>query len=74
MFDSDRGEEFVTIIAASAGEAMRQFREQGLDRLGYAIVSRIGAHRFSVVEGEAPTDLFGGRTMVAATFSRRTGA
>ncbi len=74
MFDSDTREEFVTIIATDAGEAMRQFREQGLDRLGYAIVSRVGAHRFSVVDAGTPTDLFGGRSMVAATFSRRVAA
>jgi hypothetical protein len=64
-------EEFVTIIAPSTGEAMRQFKAQGLDRQGFAIAGRIGRHKFSVVSGEGASELFRGQTLVAATFSRR---
>ena len=64
-------EEFVTIIAPSTGEAMRQFKAQGLDRQGFAIAGRIGQHRFSMVEGPHAIDLFPGQSLVAATFSRR---
>lgn len=66
-------EDFVTIIAASAGEAMRQFKAQGLDAQGYAIAGRVGPHRFSVVDSGGSSDLFPGREMIAATFSRRVG-
>ncbi len=74
MFDANLREEFITIIASDAADAMRQFRQQGLDRQGYSIVHRMGAHRFSVVTGDTPTALFGGQAMIAATFSRRVNA
>ena len=67
-------EEFVTIIAASTGEAMQQFKAQGLDRQGFAIAGRIGQHRFSLVDGAHADDLFPGQSLVAATFSRRVPA
>lgn len=66
-------EDFVTIIAPSTGEAMRQFKAQGLDVMGYAITGRIGRHRFSLVDGTGSSELFPGREMIAATFSRRVG-
>lgn len=66
-------EDFITIIAPSTGEAMRQFQAQGLDAQGYAIAGRVGRHRFSVVEGGGSAELFQGREMIAATFSRRVG-
>ncbi|WP_423066067.1 hypothetical protein [Devosia sp. CN2-171] len=64
-------EEFVTIIAPSTGDAMRQFKAQGLDRQGFAIAGRIGQHRFSLVDGPHAADPFPGQSLVAATFSRR---
>lgn len=67
-------EEFVTIIAPSTGEAMRQFKAQGLDRQGFAIAGRIGQHKFSFVSGESVSELFRGQSLVAATFSRRVPA
>ncbi|WP_423068949.1 hypothetical protein [Devosia sp. CN2-171] len=67
-------EEFVTIIAPSTGEAMRQFKAQGLDRQGFAIAGRIGQHKFSLVSGESVSELFRGQALVAATFSRRVPA
>jgi hypothetical protein len=66
-------EDFVTIIAPSTSEAMRQFKAQGLDLLGYAITGRIGRHRFSVVKGTQSSELFPDQEMIAATFSRRVG-
>lgn len=71
--DQATTEDFVTIIAPSTGEAMRQFKAQGLDLLGYAITGRIAPHRFSLADGTSCSDLFPGREMIAATFSRRVG-
>ena len=67
-------EDFITIIAPTTGEAMDQFRAQGLDRLGYCITGRVGPHRFSLVDGAGRSELFAGEGMVAATFSRRVNA
>ena len=72
--DSTKTEDFVTIIAASTAEAMEQYKAQGLDQQGYAITGRIGRHRFSLVDGSGSSELFAGRDMIAATFSRRVGA
>jgi hypothetical protein len=66
-------EDFITIIAPSTGEAMRQFKAQGLDLLGYSIAGRIGRHRFSLVDAGGSSELFPGQEMIAATFSRRVG-
>lgn len=64
-------EEYLTIIAPTAGEAMAQFKARGLDVQGYAIAGKIGRHQFSLVAGEASTELFAGNGMIAATFSRK---
>lgn len=70
----DSRDEYITIIAATAGEAMAQFRAQGLDRKGYAIVGRMGRHQFSLVMGSSATELLGGAGGMAATFVRRVPA
>jgi hypothetical protein len=67
---SDR-EEYLTIIAPTASEAMAQFSARGLAAQGYAIAGKIGRHRFSLVGNEDSTDLFAGNGMIAATFMRR---
>lgn len=64
-------EEYLTIIAATATEAMAQFKARGLDTMGYAIAGKIGRHQFSLVGGEGSTELFSGNGMIAATFSRK---
>jgi len=48
---SSEREEYLTIIAATAGEAMAQFKARGLDAQGYAIAGKIGRHQFSLVGG-----------------------
>ena len=68
---SSEREEYVTIIAPTASAAMAQFKAQGLASQGYAIAGKIGRHRFSLVDGQGGTELFGGGGMIAATFSRR---
>ncbi|ODT75327.1 MAG: hypothetical protein ABS76_34580 [Pelagibacterium sp. SCN 64-44] len=68
---SSEREEYLTIIAPSAGAAMAQFKARGLDVQGYAIASRIGRHQFSLVGEDGSTDLFSGQGLVAATFSRK---
>lgn len=67
-------EEFVTIIARSATEAMGQFKARSLDLQGYAIHGRIGPHKFALVTGDASLELFKGEQLVAAIFSRRVPA
>ncbi|WP_323015128.1 hypothetical protein [Devosia sp.] len=68
---SSEREEYLTIIAPSAGAAMAQFKVRGLDVQGYAIAGRIGRHQFSLVGEDGSTDLFSGQGLVAATFSRK---
>ena len=63
-------EEYLTIIAPTAGEAMAQFKARGLDAEGYSIAGKIGRHRFALVAGEATSELFSGGGMFAATFRR----
>tara|TARA_R110002020_G_scaffold115547_4_gene265618 strand:+ start:501 stop:728 length:228 start_codon:yes stop_codon:yes gene_type:complete len=67
---SDR-EEYLTIIAPTAGEAMAQFSARGLASQGYAIAGKIGRHQFSLVGGQGSAELFSGNGMIAATFSRK---
>jgi hypothetical protein len=68
---SSEREEYLTIIAPTAGEAMAQFKARHLDEQGYAIAGKIGRHQFSLVGGEGSTELFAGNGMIAATFSRK---
>ena len=68
---SSEREEYLTIIAPTASEAMAQFKARGLDVQGYAISGKIGRHQFSLVGGDGSTELFSGGGMIAATFSRR---
>jgi len=63
-------EEYLTIIAPTAIEAMAHFKSRGLDTQGYAIAGKIGRHRFALLGGEGSTELFAGNGMIAATFSR----
>lgn len=67
-------EEYITIIAPTAREVMRRFKEQGLAALGYAINGRIDRHQFAYAGGDRTTELFSGEPMVAATFVRRVPA
>lgn len=68
---SSEREEYLTIIAPTASQAMAQFKARGLDELGYAISGKIGRHQFSLVGAEGSTELFSGSGMIAATFSRK---
>ena len=67
-------EEYLTIIAPSAHEAMAQFKARGLDEQGYAIAGKIGRHQFALVSGADSTELFSGGGMFAATFNRKVTA
>ncbi|HWV21505.1 MAG TPA: hypothetical protein VN036_10785 [Devosia sp.] len=71
---SSEREEYLTIIAPSAHEAMAQFKARGLDQQGYAIAGKIGRHHFALVGGADSTELFSGGGMFAATFSRKISA
>ena len=67
----DQRDDYITIIAPTASEAMAQFKARGLDLEGYAIAGRIGRHRFTLVGGDEAQELFSGSGMIAATFCRR---
>lgn len=62
--------EYLTIVAATAAEAMDQFSKQGLGAEGYSIAGQIGRHSVTMVSGGRSTDLVRGDGMVAATFRR----
>lgn len=64
-------DEYVTIIAPTAMQAMAQFKERGLDIQGYSIAGKIGQHEFAVIQSDGTTQVFDHRGMVAATFRRR---
>jgi hypothetical protein len=63
-------EEYLTIIAPTAGEAIAQFKARGLDAEGYCIAGKIGRHQFALVAGETTSELFSGGGLFAATFRR----
>ena len=69
--DTPRDDEFVTIIGTDADEISRTFCAQGLADQQFAIVHRMGKHRFAFANGEKAGALFDGRPLVAATFARR---
>jgi hypothetical protein len=67
-------EEYFTIIAPTAAQAMAQFKQRRLAEQGYAIASKIGRHQFTLVGEEGSADMFSGTGMIAATFSRKVTA
>ncbi len=68
---TEQRDEYITIIAPTANEAMAQFKARGLAAQGYSIAGRIGRHQFTLVGGEDAQELFSGAGMIAATFCRR---
>ncbi len=68
---SAEADEFVTLIGASMEEIYAAYRAQGLER-DFSIVHRVGRHRFTKVNGDAPEAMFDGQPMIAATFWRRS--
>lgn len=69
--DIAQRDEYITIFAPTAQEAMAQFKARGLDDQGFTIAGRIGRHQFTLVGAEEAQELFSGAGMIAATFSRR---
>lgn len=67
-------DEYITIFAPTAREAMAQFKARGLDDQGFTIAGRIGRHQFTLVGAEEEQELFSGAGMIAATFSRKVSA
>jgi len=66
-------DEYITIIARTVADAMRQFKAKGLDQLGFAIVGPVDKHQFSLADGtDTARDMFEGAPMIAATFKRST--
>jgi len=68
---TEHRDEYITIFAPTANEAMAQFKARGLSEQGYAIAGRIGLHQLALVGGEDAQDLFSGAGMIAATFCRK---
>lgn len=69
--NNEQRDEYITIIAPTANEAMAQFKARGLAAQGFSITGRIGRHQFTLVGGEGTQELFFGAGMIAATFSRK---
>lgn len=69
--ETQRDDEFVTIIGCDADEISRTFRAEGLADQEFAVVHRMGRHRFAFANGEQAGALFDGRPLIAATFARR---
>lgn len=67
-------EEYVTIIAPTIVEVMKQFQARGLDVLGYAIMGRVARHQFAFAQNDDAQEMFNGETMLAATFMRQVPA
>ncbi len=63
--------DIITIIAPSIKEAMRQFQQRGLDKLGYTIEGKIVRQQFDIVDNEQTRPLFEGRSMYSATWIRK---
>ena len=63
-------DDFVTIIAPTMSAVMEEFKARDLAALGYAIIGRVGRHRFQLAGFEGGAVLFGGEPMLAATFAR----
>jgi hypothetical protein len=68
--ETQTSDDYVTIIGGSMAEVMSQFKAQGLAEKRYAIVHRVGQHRFTYANGPEATQMFDGAPMVAATFKR----
>lgn len=62
--------EYLTIVAATAAEAMDQFSKRGLAAQGYSIAGQIGRHQVSLVRAGEATELLPAPGMIAATFRR----
>ncbi|KFL25573.1 hypothetical protein JP74_17720 [Devosia sp. 17-2-E-8] len=67
-------EEYLTIFAPSAGEAMAQFKARRLGEQGYSITGKIGRHRLALVGDGSDAEALPGSGMIAATFSRKVPA
>ncbi len=65
-------QEYITIIAPSVRDAMAQFKERGLDILGYAIVGKIVRQQFSIVSSSGDESMFNGKPMFSATWKRKS--
>jgi len=64
-------DEFVTIIGCDADQVARTFRTEGLAGQHYAIVHRMGRHRFAFADGTPAAALLDGRPLAVATYARR---
>lgn len=65
-----REEEFITIVAPTIDEVMKEFHTSDLAAQGYCIAGRVGRHKFSYAESANKSELFEGARMFAATFTR----
>ena len=66
-----RSDEFITIIGASMAEIIDEYNAQGLAQQHFSILHRVGPHRFTKCGPDGSHALFGGETLVAATFRRQ---
>ena len=66
-----RDNEYVTIVGSDLEEITREFHAQGLSEQNFSIVHRVGRHRFTMADGQRSEAMFGGKSLMAATFARR---
>jgi len=76
---NSNGDEYITIIAASLGAVMEQFRQRNLGSAGFSIVGPAARQQFAFVYDKKstqnlPEHLFDGEAMVGATFRRFGGS
>lgn len=67
---SDCAEDLITIIAPTLIEVMTQFHSRRLAALGYFITGPVRRHHFALADESGAGDMFGGASMMAATFQR----
>ena len=72
MTNHSHSDDFITLIGADMAEINEAFRAQGLAEQDFAIVHRTGRHRFTRVDQAQHETMFDGRSMIAATYQRRS--
>ena len=71
--DSDDGVDWITVLAEEFTPAAMEYHRREMGRQGYSLAGPIVPHKFMMLEGPgAPVELFEGKRLFAATFTRST--
>lgn len=68
---TNRDDDFITIVGTDIAEITREFHAQGLSERQFSIVNRVGRHRFTMAGSDSSEAMFRGKPLMAATFARR---